>query len=67
MTEPATETLRAAIEMVRADLLDLEEELPTWNSANISGTRRYRPIANRIVASAQRLKSLVAENTFSPR
>jgi len=67
MTEPAVEKLKAAIEQVQADLSDLEKELPTWNSINISGTRRYRPIAGRIVAAAQRLKSLVAENTYSPR
>jgi hypothetical protein len=67
MTEPAVEKLKAAIEQVRADLLDLENELPTWISENITGTRRYRPIADRIVAATQRLKSLVVENTYSPR
>lgn len=67
MTESAVEKIRAAIEQVRADLHDLENELPTWNSENIIGTRHYRPIADRIVAAAKRLKSLVAENTYSPR
>jgi hypothetical protein len=67
MTEPAVEKLRVAIEQVRADLRDLENELPTWNNENITGTRRYRPIAKRIVAAAQRLKLLVAENTYSSR
>jgi hypothetical protein len=33
MIEPVIEKkLRAAIEQVRADLLDLENELPRWNN-----------------------------------
>ena len=59
--------LTAAIQQVRADLDDLEKEVPTWISENVGGTRRYRPIADRIVSASQRLKALVTENTYSSR
>jgi hypothetical protein len=68
MTDQAVkDKLKAAVEQVRADLADLENEIPNWNSINISGTRKYRPIADRVVAGAQRLKALVTENTYSSR
>jgi hypothetical protein len=65
--QSATDKMKAAIDQVSADLADLERELPTWNSENIHGTHRYRPIADRIVAGAKRLKALVTENTYSSR
>ena len=59
------EKIRQAIEQVRADLDDLELHLPVWDSGSTHGNKTYRPIARRIVASAQRLKELVTENTYS--
>jgi len=60
-----TGRIREAIEQVRKDLDDLDAHLPVWDSTSIYGSRTYRPITRRIIASAQRLKELVRENTYS--
>ncbi len=62
---PGVEKIRQAIELMRADLNDLERHLPAWDSGSTAGAKIYRPIAKRIVSSAQRLKELVFENTYS--
>jgi hypothetical protein len=64
--EPDKKKLAEAIEQLKADLDDLSAHIPTWNSQTTSAGKEYRPIADRIVAGAQRLKALVRENTYSP-
>ena len=56
--------LKKAIEIVREDLGELESCIVRWDH-NLSGSKEYRPIARRIIASAQRLKALVAQYTYS--
>ncbi|MBZ5671389.1 MAG: hypothetical protein LAO04_16865 [Acidobacteriia bacterium] len=58
--------LKRAIEQLEAEIAELKNHLPAWNSKNTSGTKTYRPIARRIVLSAQRVQELVRENTYSP-
>lgn len=57
--------IKGAIEQLRADINDLESEVPKWENENTSGTKKYRPIAERIMASAKRLSMLVREHTYS--
>jgi len=63
----AMQAIADAISVVRKDLDDLEQHLPYWDDEahGLSGSRKYRAIADRIVDSAKRLKSAVKENTFS--
>jgi hypothetical protein len=56
--------LEAAIAQLKADVVELEGHIPTWISENTGGTHTYRPIARRIVLSAQRVQELVRENTY---
>ena len=57
--------IRDEIEKVRQELTELEGIMPNWNDAqNITGSRKVRSIAERIVLSAKRLESLVKENSF---
>ncbi len=57
--------LTAAIEQVRGILAELEDYLLKWDSVSSFGTETYRPVARRIVLSAQQLEQLVKEKTFS--
>jgi hypothetical protein len=63
---PDMEPLRSQISTLRKDIADLEGQIPTWNADNLAGAKQPRLIARRIVQSAQRLETLVKENTFSP-
>jgi hypothetical protein len=56
--------IKDAIRHLRADIDELEGHLPRWISENTDGTKRYRPLAKRIILSAQRLRELVKENTY---
>jgi len=66
LTERDRKTLEQAIASLRADIDDLATEVPRWINENTGGTKKYRPIAKRIVASAQRLEQLVREHTYQP-
>jgi len=57
--------LTAAIEQVRGILAELEASLPEWDSVSDYGTKTYRPVARRIMLSAQQLEQLVKEKTYS--
>ena len=63
---PNLKSIRDQIQRLRSDLDELSEEIPRWNADNIAGAKRPRSIAKRIVLSAQTLKVLVHENTYSP-
>jgi len=56
--------IKDAIRHLRADIDELEEHIPHWISENTDGTKRYRPLARRIILSAERLQELVKENTY---
>lgn len=44
MTDQAVkDKIKAAVDQVRADLADLESEIPNWNNIDIAGTKKYRP------------------------
>jgi hypothetical protein len=58
--------IKNQLEVLRAELAELEAQLPRWNSDNLAGAKLPRSIARRIVLSAKRLEALVKENTFSP-
>jgi hypothetical protein len=58
--------IKDAIAQLRSDIAELEMYIPTWTSENNSGTKRYRPLAKRIILSAERVQELVKENTYSP-
>jgi chaperonin cofactor prefoldin len=58
------QALQQAIDQLRSDIEDLNAELPTWENQNTSGTKKYRSISKRIVASAQRLEQLVRQHTY---
>jgi hypothetical protein len=64
--EPDKNKIQEAINQARADLNDLADCVPRWVSTATSSGREYRAIAERIVASAQRIRALVRENTYSP-
>jgi hypothetical protein len=64
LTEQERTKLQGAINQLRADINDLEVEIPRWDNQNISGTKRYRPIAEQITESAKRLAALVKQHTF---
>ena len=55
-----------SVAQLRADINELEVQLPTWTAENTNGTKRYRPTAKRIMLSAERLQELVKENTYTP-
>ncbi len=57
--------LKDAIELLSTDLNELESCLSNWDSESLSASRKYRSIAKRIVLSAQRLRELVTEYTYS--
>ena len=56
--------LEGAIAQLRADIADLEAEVPRWENENTGGTKKYRPIAARIIHSARRLEELVRQHTY---
>jgi hypothetical protein len=58
------QALQQSIDQLRADIDDLAAELPAWENQNVLGTKKYRPISKRIVASAQRLEQLVRQHTY---
>jgi len=60
------DSIKTQIATLREDIKDLETQLPIWNPNNLAGSKQPRLIADRIVQSSQRLKTLVKENTFSP-
>ena len=60
------ENLEKSIAQLKADIAELEAFIPAWISENTGGTKTYRPVAKRIVLSAERVQELVKENTYSP-
>jgi hypothetical protein len=65
LKETDRKTLEDAVERLRADINDLASQLPDWNNENTTGTKKYRPIAKRILDSARRLNELVREHTYT--
>ena len=57
------------IKLLRAELSELENPLPNWDSdaGHQNGARRYGAIAKRISESAKRLEQLFKEHTFPNR
>jgi len=60
------DSIKTQITTLRNDIKDLEAQLPKWNPDNLAGAKKPRLISRRIVQSANRLETLVKENTFSP-
>lgn len=57
--------IQAAIAQLRADIDEMDAELPKWDNESTQGTKKYRSIAERITTSAKRLSVLVREHTYS--
>lgn len=64
LNDPDRKKLEQAIEQLRADIQSLAEEVPTWVNENTSGTKKYRPMSDQILASAKRLDALVRQHTY---
>jgi hypothetical protein len=56
--------LEKSVADLRAEIQELEANFQTWIHMHKDGTNKYRPIAKRIVLSAQKLEQLVKENTY---
>lgn len=56
--------LEEAITQLKKDIAELEMYIPNWISENTGGTKKYRPIAKRIILSAERVQEIVKENTY---
>jgi hypothetical protein len=63
--EPDLDAIRRQIATLREDIEHLEALLPRWNPDNLGGAKQPRLKAHRILQSAQRLETLVKENTYS--
>ena len=64
ITSAKLDQLKHAVADLSSEIKELEAHFSTWVSENTDGTKTYRPIAKRIVLSAQRLEQLVRENTY---
>ena len=58
------DAISTQISGLRAELQELEDLIPRWNSDSLAGAKKPRAVARRIVLSAQRLEALVKEDTL---
>jgi hypothetical protein len=63
---PKLDQLHEGATQLRKDLEELESQFSHWDASSTAGGRRLRSIAKRVILSAQRLESLVKENTYAP-
>jgi hypothetical protein len=59
------EKVRDQINVLQAELRELETSDDWRNSGGIHGSRRLRDLSKRLTQSAKRLEGLVKETTFS--
>ncbi len=66
-SKAASDSLQQAVRQVKDDLAELEVHFKNWGGVarNYDGSRTVRGIVSRVVLSAQRVKELVKENSFS--
>lgn len=60
------ETIKAAVEILKKDIEELESKFGNWDSGSTIGGKKLKSIAERILLSGKRVKTLVKENTYSP-
>ena len=65
INKKASESLKEAIKQIKQNLIDLESWFPVWaQGENVEGSKKIREIAQRIARSANKIESLVKEDTL---
>ena len=60
----ALKQIENAVAQLEEDIVELKGHFATWDSQSKLGSNKYRPLARRVVLSAQRIEQLVRENTY---
>ncbi|OQY00598.1 MAG: hypothetical protein B6I26_07185 [Desulfobacteraceae bacterium 4572_130] len=60
------DAVKESIETLKKDIKELESKFDNWDSKSTAGGKPLRSITGRILLSAQRVKNLVKDNTYSP-